>query len=161
MAAFLPTFILMTVHYYNLVESPLSLQSESEYSILFNFIWIIINMIKVFRRFANLKVSIHIIFQNCWQFMYYFYKYEFVYLQINYDVSFKQCFHASSPNNLGLIPIVVEQTGRGERAYDIYSRLLKERIICLMGPIHDDMSSLVVAQLLFLQSGEFFYKINP
>ena len=46
---------------------------------------------------------------------------------------------------------MVEQTGRGERAYDIYSRLLKERIICLMGPVHDDLSSLVVAQLLFLQ----------
>ncbi|KAJ8684412.1 hypothetical protein QAD02_020204 [Eretmocerus hayati] len=54
--------------------------------------------------------------------------------------------------SLNLIPIVVEQTGRGERAYDIYSRLLKERIICLMGPINDDISSLVVAQLLFLQS---------
>ncbi|KAJ8923678.1 hypothetical protein NQ315_010258 [Exocentrus adspersus] len=54
--------------------------------------------------------------------------------------------------NIGLIPIVVEQTGRGERSYDIYSRLLKERIICLMGPIHDGMSSLIVAQLLFLQS---------
>ena len=51
-----------------------------------------------------------------------------------------------------LVPIVVEQTGRGERSYDIYSRLLKERIICLMGPIDDNMSSLVVAQLLFLQS---------
>lgn len=50
------------------------------------------------------------------------------------------------------MPIVVEQTGRGERAYDIFSRLLKERIICLMGPVHDDLSSLVVAQLLFLQS---------
>ena len=53
--------------------------------------------------------------------------------------------------NLNLVPIVVEQTGRGERAYDIFSRLLKERIICVMGPIHDDISSLVVAQLLFLQ----------
>ncbi|CAG2179276.1 unnamed protein product, partial [Oppiella nova] len=51
-----------------------------------------------------------------------------------------------------LVPIVVEQTGRGERSYDIYSRLLKERIICLMGGINDEMSSLVVAQLLFLQS---------
>lgn len=51
-----------------------------------------------------------------------------------------------------LIPMVVEQTGRGERAYDIFSRLLKERIICLMGTIHDDLSSLVVAQLLYLQS---------
>lgn len=58
----------------------------------------------------------------------------------------------SNPLNLGMIPIVVEQTGRGERAYDIYSRLLRERIICLMGPINDDVSSLIVAQLLFLQS---------
>ncbi|XP_011560500.1 ATP-dependent Clp protease proteolytic subunit [Plutella xylostella] len=58
----------------------------------------------------------------------------------------------SCPSQLGMIPIVVEQTGRGERAYDIYSRLLRERIICLMGPINDDISSLVVAQLLFLQS---------
>lgn len=54
--------------------------------------------------------------------------------------------------NLNLIPMVVEQTGRGERSYDIYSRLLKERIICLMGPINDNISSLVIAQLLFLQS---------
>lgn len=51
-----------------------------------------------------------------------------------------------------LVPIVVEQTGRGERSYDIYSRLLKERIICLMGPINDSISSLMIAQLLFLQS---------
>lgn len=51
--------------------------------------------------------------------------------------------------------MVVEQTGRGERAYDIFSRLLKERIVCVMGPIHDDLSSLVVAQLLFLQSENF------
>lgn len=53
---------------------------------------------------------------------------------------------------INLIPMVVEQTGRGERAYDIFSRLLKERIICLMGNITDDISSTVVAQLLFLQS---------
>ncbi|CAG9807319.1 unnamed protein product [Chironomus riparius] len=53
---------------------------------------------------------------------------------------------------LGLIPIVIEQTGRGERSYDIFSRLLKERIICLMGPVNDSISSLIVAQLLFLQS---------
>ena len=51
-----------------------------------------------------------------------------------------------------LVPIVVEQTGRGERAYDIYSRLLRERIICFMGPVTDELSSLVIAQLLFLQS---------
>lgn len=48
--------------------------------------------------------------------------------------------------------MVIEQTGRGERAYDIYSRLLKERIICVMGTITDELSSLVIAQLLFLQS---------
>ncbi|KAJ8713883.1 hypothetical protein PYW08_007503 [Mythimna loreyi] len=58
----------------------------------------------------------------------------------------------NQPLRIGMIPIVVEQTGRGERAYDIYSRLLRERIICLMGPINDDISSLIVAQLLFLQS---------
>lgn len=51
-----------------------------------------------------------------------------------------------------MVPIVIEQTGRGERAYDIYSRLLKERIICVMGPITDDLASVVVAQMLFLQS---------
>lgn len=51
-----------------------------------------------------------------------------------------------------LVPIVVEQTGRGERSYDIYSRLLKDRIIMLMGPVNDTISSLIVAQLLFLQS---------
>ncbi|XP_058877893.1 ATP-dependent Clp protease proteolytic subunit, mitochondrial-like isoform X2 [Acipenser ruthenus] len=51
-----------------------------------------------------------------------------------------------------MVPIVIEQTGRGERAYDIYSRLLRERIICVMGPIDDHVASLVIAQLLFLQS---------
>lgn len=51
-----------------------------------------------------------------------------------------------------LVPMVVEQTSRGERAYDIFSRLLKERIIFLSGPVHDGMSSLIVAQLLFLES---------
>ncbi|KAL0101799.1 hypothetical protein PUN28_019146 [Cardiocondyla obscurior] len=53
---------------------------------------------------------------------------------------------------LNFVPIVVEQSGRGERAYDIYSRLLKERIICLMGPVTDVVASAVIAQLLFLQS---------
>jgi ATP-dependent Clp protease protease subunit len=48
--------------------------------------------------------------------------------------------------------MVIEQTGRGERAYDIYSRLLKERIICVMGPVTDELASVVIAQLLFLQS---------
>ncbi|WP_127900626.1 ATP-dependent Clp endopeptidase proteolytic subunit ClpP [Solirhodobacter olei] len=51
-----------------------------------------------------------------------------------------------------LVPMVVEQTSRGERAYDIYSRLLKERIIFLAGPVHDGMASLIVAQLLFLEA---------
>ena len=51
-----------------------------------------------------------------------------------------------------LIPMVVEQTNKGERAYDIYSRLLKERIIFLVGPINDNVASLVTAQLLFLES---------
>jgi ATP-dependent Clp protease, protease subunit len=51
-----------------------------------------------------------------------------------------------------LVPMVVEQTNRGERAYDIYSRLLKERIIFLVGPVHDAVSSLICAQLLFLES---------
>ncbi|XP_068651109.1 uncharacterized protein [Aristolochia californica] len=52
----------------------------------------------------------------------------------------------------GLIPMVIEHTSRGERAYDIFSRLLKERIVCINGPISDDIASLVVAQLLFLES---------
>jgi ATP-dependent Clp protease, protease subunit len=52
----------------------------------------------------------------------------------------------------GLVPMVVEQTARGERAYDIYSRLLKERVIFLVGPVEDYMANLVVAQLLFLES---------
>nr|XP_021192060.2 ATP-dependent Clp protease proteolytic subunit [Helicoverpa armigera] len=64
----------------------------------------------------------------------------------------KRLISTSKPMRIGMIPIVVEQTGRGERAYDIYSRLLRERIICLMGPINDEISSLIVAQLLFLQS---------
>jgi ATP-dependent Clp protease, protease subunit len=53
---------------------------------------------------------------------------------------------------LGLVPMVVEQSGRGERAYDIYSRLLKERVIFMVGPVHDQMANLIVAQLLFLES---------
>ena len=53
---------------------------------------------------------------------------------------------------LGLVPMVIEQTARGERAYDIYSRLLKERVIFIVGPVEDQMANLVVAQLLFLES---------
>lgn len=55
-------------------------------------------------------------------------------------------------HNLGMVPMVVEQTARGERAYDIYSRLLKDRIIFLVGPVEDHMANLVVAQMLFLES---------
>jgi ATP-dependent Clp protease protease subunit len=54
--------------------------------------------------------------------------------------------------NLGLVPMVIETTGRGERAFDIYSRMLKERLIFLVGPVEDHMANLVVAQLLFLES---------
>ena len=54
--------------------------------------------------------------------------------------------------NLGLIPMVIEQSGRGERSYDIYSRLLKERVIFLVGEVNDQTANLVVAQLLFLES---------
>ena len=59
---------------------------------------------------------------------------------------------ALDTQNLGLIPIVVEQTARGERSYDIYSRLLKERVIFVIGPVEDYMANLIVAQLLFLES---------
>jgi len=53
---------------------------------------------------------------------------------------------------LGMVPMVIEQSGRGERAYDIYSRLLKERVIFLVGPVNDHSANLIVAQLLFLES---------
>ena len=59
---------------------------------------------------------------------------------------------AQETQNLGLIPMVVEQTSRGERSYDIYSRLLKERVIFAVGPVEDHMANLIVAQLLFLES---------
>jgi ATP-dependent Clp protease protease subunit len=55
-------------------------------------------------------------------------------------------------NDLGLIPMVIEQSGRGERAYDIYSRLLKERVVFLVGPVTEATANLIVAQLLFLES---------
>ena len=57
-----------------------------------------------------------------------------------------------TPTGLGYIPMVIEQSGRGERAFDIYSRLLKERVIFLVGPVNDQSANLVVAQLLFLES---------
>jgi ATP-dependent Clp protease protease subunit len=59
---------------------------------------------------------------------------------------------AAETQALNLVPMVVEQTARGERAYDIYSRLLKERVIFVVGPIEDHMANLIVAQLLFLES---------
>ncbi|MDP2111922.1 MAG: ATP-dependent Clp endopeptidase proteolytic subunit ClpP [Thiobacillus sp.] len=70
------------------------------------------------------------------------------------------------PQGLGLVPMVVEQSGRGERAYDIYSRLLKERVIFLVGPVNDGTANLVVAQMLFLESENpdkdiFFYINSP
>jgi ATP-dependent Clp protease protease subunit len=63
-------------------------------------------------------------------------------------------FHSSALNTqgLGMVPMVIEQSGRGERSYDIYSRLLKERVIFLVGPVNDYVANLVVAQLLFLES---------
>jgi ATP-dependent Clp protease protease subunit len=57
-----------------------------------------------------------------------------------------------TPTALGYIPMVIEQSGRGERAYDIYSRLLKERVIFLVGPVNDQSANVIVAQLLFLES---------
>ena len=67
---------------------------------------------------------------------------------------------------LGMVPMVIEQSGRGERAYDIYSRLLRDRIVFLVGPVNDQSANLVVAQLLFLESENpdkdiFFYINSP
>jgi len=61
-------------------------------------------------------------------------------------------FEVGNEQGLGLVPMVIEQTSRGERSFDIYSRLLKERVIFIVGPIEDQMANLVVAQLLFLES---------
>jgi ATP-dependent Clp protease protease subunit len=59
---------------------------------------------------------------------------------------------ALETNMLGMVPMVIEQSGRGERAYDIYSRLLKERVIFLVGPVNDQAANVIVAQMLFLES---------
>jgi ATP-dependent Clp protease protease subunit len=67
-----------------------------------------------------------------------------------YNMSFTNS--AQETQGLGMIPMVIEQSGRGERSYDIYSRLLKERVIFLVGPVNDQTANLVVAQLLFLES---------
>ena len=71
-----------------------------------------------------------------------------------------------NPVGLGLVPMVVEQSGRGERAYDIYSRLLKERVVFLVGPVNDTTANVIVAQLLFLESENpdkdiYFYINSP
>ena len=70
------------------------------------------------------------------------------------------------PQGLGMVPMVIEQSGRGERAYDIYSRLLKERVVFLVGPVNEVSANLIVAQLLFLESENpdkdiFFYINSP
>jgi len=72
-----------------------------------------------------------------------------MYIDFEREVPNSQRFE---PQGLGLVPMVVEQSGRGERAYDIYSRLLKERVIFLVGPVNDSTANLVVAQMLFLES---------
>ncbi|MBX3616491.1 ATP-dependent Clp endopeptidase proteolytic subunit ClpP [Nitrosomonas sp.] len=81
-------------------------------------------------------------------------------IQLNNDV------RNMEPMNLGLIPMVIETSGRGERAYDIYSRLLKERVVFLVGPVTEASANLVVAQLLFLESENsekdiYFYINSP
>ncbi|MBA2352026.1 MAG: ATP-dependent Clp endopeptidase proteolytic subunit ClpP [Burkholderiales bacterium] len=79
---------------------------------------------------------------------------------------FQQQGQWQEPQSLGLVPMVIEQSGRGERAYDIYSRLLKERVVFLVGPVNDISANLIVAQLLFLESENpdkdiFFYINSP
>jgi ATP-dependent Clp protease protease subunit len=74
--------------------------------------------------------------------------------------------HRIEPQGLGLVPMVIEQSGRGERAYDIYSRLLKERVVFLVGPVNEVSANLIVAQLLFLESENpdkdiYFYINSP
>ena len=67
-------------------------------------------------------------------------------------MSTRQMSTAMEPQGLGMVPIVIEQSGRGERAYDIYSRLLRDRVVFIVGPITEQTANLVVAQLLFLES---------
>ncbi len=67
-------------------------------------------------------------------------------------MTFKSDKSALDASMLGMVPMVIEQSGRGERAFDIYSRLLKERVIFLVGPVNDHSANLIVAQLLFLES---------
>lgn len=75
--------------------------------------------------------------------------------EMNRFTDFYASMHGSAsvtPTGLGYIPMVIEQSGRGERSFDIYSRLLKERVVFLVGPVNDQSANLVVAQLLFLES---------
>ena len=79
---------------------------------------------------------------------------------------FQQMAGAQDAQGLGLVPMVIEQSGRGERAYDIYSRLLKERVVFLVGPVTEVTANLIVAQLLFLESENpdkdiYFYINSP
>jgi ATP-dependent Clp protease, protease subunit len=67
-------------------------------------------------------------------------------------IGFHATADAAEPQGLGMVPIVIEQSGRGERAYDIYSRLLRDRVVFIVGPITEQTANLVVAQLLFLES---------
>jgi ATP-dependent Clp protease protease subunit len=86
---------------------------------------------------------------------------------LTWKSNFEEPFGArAEPENLGLIPMVIEQSGRGERAYDIYSRLLKERVVFLVGVVNETTANLIVAQLLFLESENpdkdiFFYINSP
>lgn len=68
------------------------------------------------------------------------------------NIQQSQSISEFSPEGLGYVPMVIEQSGRGERSYDIYSRLLKERVIFLVGPVNDASANLIVAQLLFLEA---------
>jgi ATP-dependent Clp protease protease subunit len=68
------------------------------------------------------------------------------------DILWQAAQGRTEPTGLGMVPMVIEQSGRGERAYDIYSRLLKERVVFLVGPVNEVTANLIVAQLLFLES---------
>ena len=82
---------------------------------------------------------------------------------MNWQSTVPQASHRD-PQGLGLVPMVIEQSGRGERAYDIYSRLLKERVVFLVGTVNEMSANLIVAQLLFLESEnpdkDIFFYIN-
>ncbi|MSQ53894.1 MAG: ATP-dependent Clp endopeptidase proteolytic subunit ClpP [Betaproteobacteria bacterium] len=86
---------------------------------------------------------------------------------MNWENNLRESQAALEPaRGLGLVPMVIEQSGRGERAYDIYSRLLKERVVFLVGPVNEVTANLIVAQLLFLESENpdkdiFFYINSP